>query len=72
MPFPKTEEDLTKQGYVKRNDAKCSSLQCNALITWWKTPNKKHLAMNRGSAIAHFASCLDVKRFRKTKRRRDS
>ena len=72
MPFPKDEAGLVEQGYEKLGDAKCSSLRCNALITWWKTPNKKRLAMNRATAIAHFASCRDEKRFRKPKPRRDS
>jgi len=69
MPFPTTQEELVRAGYVKRNDAKCSSLKCSALVTWWKTPNNKHLAINRDTAIAHFLTCLDAKRFRKKKRK---
>lgn len=72
MPFPRTEEELAEQGYEKLGDAKCSSIRCGALVTWWKTPNKKRLAMNRATAITHFFSCLDDNRFRKPKPRRDS
>ena len=72
MPFPKNEAELVEQGYVKLGDAKCSSRRCAALVTWWRTPNKKKLAMNRDTAIAHFASCLDEKRFRRPKQWRDS
>lgn len=48
MPFPKTIEELTAQGYKFENGATCKA--CHADIEWWTTPKGKKIPMDQGTA----------------------
>ena len=63
MPFPKTEEELVKAGYLYDNTGKCSG--CGQIIEWWITPNQKRMPMDPGIMESHFSTCPKADKFRK-------
>lgn len=65
MPFPKTIEELTAQGYKFENGATCKA--CHADIEWWTTPKGKKIPMDQGTAVSHWSTCPSAADFRKPK-----
>ena len=65
MAFPQTEGEMISRGYEKLNDSTCRDTQCKADITWWETPKGKKIPMDKGTATAHWATCVAAESFRK-------
>jgi len=65
MALPTTDGELKVLGYIKMDDAKCS--KCYAPITWYRTPKRKLMPMNRVTLIPHWASCPFAKDFKRGK-----
>ena len=63
MPFPKTDTELTAQGYAFENKAKCRG--CGADIEWWLTPKGKHIPLDAATLETHWSTCPKAKDFRK-------
>lgn len=77
MPFPKTKKELVDEGYKFVFPRQCRGRTCKVTIYWYDTPAGKRIPL---SAVAsqpggssglllepHFATCPDVKDFRKDK-----
>lgn len=67
MPFPKTFEEMKKQGYRFDNHARCKG--CQEEIEWWISPRGKKIPMNlmpnaTSEAKAHWATCTEADLFR--------
>ena len=67
MSFPKTEEELWKQGYRFYKKGRCNGPNCRADIEWWDTPNNKQIPLDPGTMEPHWGTCPDRERFRKDK-----
>ncbi len=63
MPFPRTDTDLTAQGYEFENKGKCKG--CGADIEWWLTPKGKHIPLDAGTLEPHWNDCPNAKEFRR-------
>lgn len=63
MPFPRTDNELTEQGYKFKNKAHCKG--CNAEIEWWETPHGKHIPLDAGTLESHWSTCPNAKDFRR-------
>lgn len=62
MPFPKTDEERLKAGYLYLNTSICRG--CKRNIEWWETPNGKRIPLN-ADGEAHFSTCSHAADFRK-------
>jgi hypothetical protein len=67
MPFPKNAEEMWAQGYQFAGHGECAG--CHDQIEWWRTPQGRHIPMNRmcestSPAIAHWATCPESGQFR--------
>ncbi len=63
MTFPKTDTQLTAQGYTFEDKTKCRS--CHAEIEFWLTPKGRHMPLNAGTLEPHWSTCPNAKEFRK-------
>lgn len=67
MPFPKTLEELVKQGYEFIEHKPCRGEHCQAVLEWWKTPRGKRMPFDvdgKGNVSPHWATCPDAESFR--------
>ena len=70
--FPKTNGEMLLRGYEPGSGSYAKCRGCGADIEWWKTPTGRALPMNpmptpETPAVAHWATCTDPNRFRRTK-----
>jgi hypothetical protein len=63
MPFPRTDIDLTAQGYEYESKTRCRG--CGAEIEFWRTPKGKHMPLDPGTLEPHWAHCPKAEAFRK-------
>ena len=66
MPFPKTETELTEQGYRYDNKSLCRG--CDATIEWWITPKGAHMPLDPGTKEPHWSTCPNAARFKKARK----
>jgi len=82
MKFPTTEAELTLAGYKFLVQGRCNGRNCTAMIHWYRTPAGKNMPFSQAARVAevngrplapiaillepHFASCADVREFRKS------
>lgn len=62
MAFPKTDTELTQQGYEFESKTRCRG--CGAEIEFWLTPNGKHIPLDPGTLEPHWSTCPNAKDFR--------
>ena len=72
MPFPKTKEELRAEGYKFVFPRQCRGKTCKTTIYWYDTPAGKRIPLSAvagkdGLLDPHFATCPDVKDFRKSR-----
>jgi hypothetical protein len=70
MSFPETLAALEAAGYKHVSYSRC--VGCKAAIEWWTTPNDRPIPMDPmaqpdSPALAHFATCPEVAKFKKRK-----
>lgn len=68
MPFPENAEQMWAHGYQFAGHGSCQG--CHEAIEWWRTPQGRHIPMNRmpdstSAAIAHWATCPESGWFRR-------
>lgn len=64
-----THEELRADGYVYAYTRRCNGQGCGAEIEFWKTPNGKWIPLNPETLTPHHATCPDVDRFRRKKKK---
>ncbi len=64
-PFPRTELELEKAGYVYEGTGKCRACACE--IAWYRTPTGKRMPLEEGTLEPHWAKCPNADQFRSSR-----